>query len=162
MLVCAVLGRTSLMSVRRISVLPTETFITNKRYTETGWFKGTRTVVAGKLSLKERVSLAERDLRERAKTLTVHNDAIRLIDLRTTAIEEARRARELIEVRREEREEARDEALKLRLDQIDKSIDNVQIDVKSIRGAGVKLAWIVITLVAAIVVGFAFKGGFTL
>jgi hypothetical protein len=113
-------------------------------------------------TIQERVELAERDLKDHAKTLSSHNEFLKILELRVNAIEEARRARQLEEVRREEREEAREKALNIRLDSLEKKVGDVQTDVKGIRGAGVKLAWIVITLVAGIVIAFAFKGGFTL
>lgn len=113
-------------------------------------------------TIQERVDLAERDLKDHAKTLSAHNDFLKLLELRVNAIEDARRARQLEEVRREEREEAREKALNVRLDSLERKVGDVQLDVKGIRGAGVKLAWIVITLVAGIVIAFAFKGGFTL
>jgi hypothetical protein len=119
-------------------------------------------VAVRRITIEQRMDLAERNILDHAKSLTAHNDFMRLLEVRITAIEDARRARQLEEVRREERDQARDEALKIRLDGIVKDISLIQSDVKGIRGAGVKLAWIVITLVAGIVVAFAFKGGFTL
>lgn len=113
-------------------------------------------------TIEQRVDLAERDLKDHAKTLSAHNDFLKMLELRVNAIEEARRARQLEEARREEREEAREKALNIRLDHISRELGEVQTDVKSIRGAGVKLAWIVITLVAGIIVAFAFKGGFNI
>lgn len=113
-------------------------------------------------TIEQRMDLAERNLLDHAKTLTAHNDFLKMLEIRVQAIEEARRARQLEEVRREEREEARETALNLRLDNLFRDLGVVQADVRSIRGAGVKLAWIVITLVAGIVVAFAFKGGFNI
>lgn len=119
-------------------------------------------MTARKPTLEQRVALVERDVRSHAESLTAYNGKLQEHGDRLLAIEEARRARQLEEVRREEREEARDIALKLRLTHIDLAIGTVQADVKSIRGAGMKLAWIVITLVAGIIIAFAFKGGFTI
>lgn len=110
------------------------------------------------LTIQQRVENAERDLRDHSKTLTAHNDAIKMLELRTLAIEEARRARQLEEVRREEREEARDRALNVRLDGIVKDIEVVQKDVVSIKGAGAKVAWIVIAIVAGAAVTWMLKG----
>lgn len=112
-------------------------------------------------TIEQRLDLAERDLKDHAKSLSAHNDFLKMLEIRVAAIEEARRARQLEEVRREEREEARAAAINVKLAGIVQDIAVVQTDVKGIRGAGVKLAWIVITLVAGIIIAFAFKGGFT-
>lgn len=101
-------------------------------------------------------------MRDHAKVLTAHNDTMRLIELRVTAIEQARQARQIEEVRREEREEARDAALRVRLTSIDQAIATVQTDVKGIKGAGLKLAWIVVALVVGTVIAFTLRGGFVL
>lgn len=111
------------------------------------------------LDLEKRMDIVERDLRDHAKTLSAHTDTIKMVEVRTTAIEDARRARAIEEVRREEREEARSQALNVRLDSIVKDITSLSTDVKGIRGTGVKLGWIVITAVTLAVVGWLLKGG---
>lgn len=115
-------------------------------------------MVSRELTIQQRVDQAERDLRDHSKTLSAHNDAIKMLELRTLAIEEARRARQLEEVRREEREEAREKALNIRLDSITKDIEAVRKDVISIKGAGAKVAWLVIAIVVGAAVTWLLRG----
>lgn len=63
------------------------------------------------------------------------------------------------ETRREEREDARELALRLRLTAIDLAIGDVKADVVSLRGIGSKVGWIIIGAVILAIVGFVLKGG---
>lgn len=112
------------------------------------------------LTPTQRLDFAERDLRDHSKSLTAHTDAIKALEVRVLAIEEARRARQIEEVRREEREEARHLALGVRLDGLSMQIGEVKKDVSTLKGAGVKVAWIVIALVLGVATTWILKGGF--
>lgn len=88
------------------------------------------------------------------RRLTAQNEAIVLLRTDIIGIQEARRARQLEEVRREERDTAHREALDLRLKAIEESI-------KSIYSLG---KWFSMTAGAAVIlviVTYFSKGGFT-
>lgn len=111
------------------------------------------------LTIVARLDLAERNLIDHAKSLSAHTDFMRMLELRVGAIEDARRIRALDEARREEREEAREIALNLRLDGIVKDIAGLREDVKAQRSGWIKLAWVVIGAFAVAGVAWIVQGG---
>lgn len=111
------------------------------------------------LTVEQRLDIIERDSRDHAKTISAHNDTLRDHALRLSAIEEERRARRLEEVRREEREEARHEALKVEIASVKRDVSEVKTDTNSIKASAGKLGWLVVGAVVVIVVGFALRGG---
>lgn len=112
------------------------------------------------LTTAKRLEFVERDLRDHAKSLSAHTDAVKTLEVRVEAIEKARAMRALEEVRREEREEARYVALGVRIDGLTSAVGDVKAGVATIKGTGVKIAWIVISLVLGAASTWILKGGF--
>lgn len=112
------------------------------------------------MDIEKRVDMVERDLRDHAKSLSTHTESIKALEHRTEAIEKARALRALEEVRREEREEARYTALGVRIDGLTSAVVEVKQGVATIKGTGVKIAWIVISLVLGAASTWILKGGF--
>lgn len=96
----------------------------------------------------DRLGLAERDLRDHAKSLSVLVIEVGKLDIRLTALEKAEMAR----VIQDAREEERDKALNKRLDSIDENI-------KKIIGDRSKVLWAIGLAILAIVVKWALEGG---
>ncbi len=106
------------------------------------------------MSVEERLDILDGDVKSHAKTissyietfamhdrrLTAQNEALVGHGLRIAAIEEARRIRQLEEVRREEREIAREARVNDSLEIIHKRLDGID-------GAVARVTWIIVTAV---------------
>ncbi len=106
-------------------------------------------------TLADRLTLAECDLRDHAKSISAITTEVGLINEWRTAIN-------LMTAREDER----DKALYRRLDEIERSVEGVRTEaiggVKEIKGAASRVQWIVISVVIGGVVAFIFKGGLSI
>jgi len=101
--------------------------------------------------LLRRLELAERDLRDHAKSLTTIVEANKLQQDRISVLEQAVRKWEIAEARAEERSLRNSDRLK-----------SIEEDLEALRGVGTKLLWIVAGGVLTAFVAFVLKGGLTL
>lgn len=101
--------------------------------------------------LLRRLELAERDLRDHAKSLTTIVEANKLQQDRISVLEQAVRKWDIAEARAEERSLRNSDRLK-----------NIEEDLEALRGVGTKLLWIVAGGVLTAFVAFVLKGGLTL
>lgn len=101
-----------------------------------------------RISPTKRLEYVERDLRDHAKSLTALADAGKNMQDRLVALERSVQDWRVAEARKEER------ALALQ-----KWMHKVDEDLKSIRGVGTKLLWIVGGSVVTAFVAFLLRGG---
>lgn len=101
-----------------------------------------------KLPQIKRMEFVERDLRDHAKSLTSLTDQLGQASMRISALEKVDVVQEVAQARQEER----DKALNSRL-------TTIESDIRSIKGAGSKLLFIVGTSVVGAFVLFVIKGG---
>lgn len=94
--------------------------------------------------LNHRVGLLERDFRDHAKTISNIVEEVRVIS-------SWQRSQDLIMAREDERDKA-----------LNKRLDAIEADIRSIKGGFSKAQWVVISAVILAIVAFAFKGGFAL
>lgn len=101
-----------------------------------------------KLPQIKRIEFLERDSRDHAKTLTMLTDQLQQNTLRLGALEKVDIAQEVAQARQEER----DKALNTRL-------TTIENDIRSIKGAGTKLLYLVAASIIGAFVLFVVKGG---
>lgn len=105
--------------------------------------------------IRKDMTLLSSSVTKALEAVAQNRDMINRNDIRITAIEEARRQRALDEVRSEERDKARTDAMNVRF-------TNIETQLTDIKGNTSKVVWIIITAIAVALVTFVIKGGLIL